>query len=86
MVGYIYVSTKENTYLSDNNGSIILPHDLPLTTQLRVWHPNSKIGLSKHTLFSVDSLIKKNNEITLIISVNEPAPRSTFESLAIHEH
>lgn len=86
MVGYIYVSTKENTYLSDENGEVILANNLPLNTQLQVWHPNSKIGVSKHTLFTIDQLMTKTDEIKLVLTVDIPKPRDTFDELVFHEH
>lgn len=86
MVGYIYVSTKENTYLSDENGEVILANNLPLNTQLQVWHPNSKIGVSKHTLFTIDQLMTKTDEIKLVLTVDIPKPRGTFDELVFHEH
>jgi plastocyanin len=86
MVGYIYVSTKENTYLSDENGEVILANNLPLNTELQVWHPNNKIGVSKHTLFTIDQLMTKTDEIKLVLTVDIPKPRGTFDELVFHEH
>ncbi|TWX53381.1 methylamine utilization protein [Colwellia hornerae] len=86
MVGYIYVSDKDNAYLSDVNGEVLLTQPLALNTQLKIWHPNSTIGLTKHTLLTVDQNMIDNNEIVIVISVNAPPPRDSFEELAFHEH
>jgi plastocyanin len=86
MVGYIYVSDENNAYLSDTNGEVLLTQPLALNTQLKIWHPNSTAGLTKHTLLTVDQKMIDNNEIFITISVNAPQARGSFEELAFHEH
>jgi hypothetical protein len=86
MVGYIYVSDENNAYLSDTNGEVLLTQPLALNTQLKIWHPNSTIGLTKHTLLTVDQKMIDNNEIFITISVKAPQARGSFEELAFYEH
>ena len=86
MVGYIYVSAKENTYMSNIKGEVLLPHTLPLNTQLQVWHPNSTAGLSKHIVFTIDQDMLNDNNIELVISINTPTPSGSFEELTFNEH
>jgi hypothetical protein len=86
MVGYIYVTDKENAYVSNKKGEVLLPRTLALNMQLKVWHPNSTEGLSKHTLLTIDRKMLDKNDVVIAISVNTPKPRDSFEELAFHEH
>ncbi|MFT7260838.1 MAG: plastocyanin [Glaciecola sp.] len=87
MVGYIYVTANENTVLSNEKGEVLIAPNLPLQSQIQVWHPNNSKGVSKHTIFTIDpSMINSKDEITLMITVNEPAPRDSFEEFTVHEH
>lgn len=86
MVGYIYVTANENTVISDEKGQVLLAHDLPLNTQLQVWHPNSSIGLSNHQTLTIDQSMLDIGEITLEITINEAEPRDSFEELDLDEY
>jgi plastocyanin len=86
MVGYIYVTDKENAYVSNEKGEVVLPRTLALNMQLKVWHPNSTKGLSQHTLLTIDQKMLDESDIVIVISVNTPEPRDSFEELAFHEH
>lgn len=92
MVGYIYVSSHDNTYMSNEKGEILLPHTLPANTQVNVWHPESATGVSKHVNFLISqSMLDKSeneneNEVVLKVSVNPPATRDSFEELDINEY
>ena len=86
MVGYIYVASSENTFMSNAKGEILLANDLPLQTRLQVWHPNSIIGLSNHTSLTIDQAALDNGEVTLMITINEPEPRDSFEELNDYEY
>lgn len=86
MVGYIYVTANENTVMSDEKGQVLLAHDLPLNTQLQVWHPNSSIGLSNHQTLTIDQSMLDIGEITLEITINEAEPRDSFEELDLDEY
>jgi len=59
---------------------------LPLQTQLKIWHPNSSVGLSKHRKFTIDQAMLNKPEITLMINIDNPEPRNSFEELNLHEH
>ena len=85
MVGYIYVSEKESSYLTDIEGAAMLPTNLAVNTQLQVWHPNSEKGVSAHTIFTVEQSMLSDNQVTLILPVNSPAPRDSFETLVFDE-
>lgn len=86
MVGYIYVSSNNNTFKSNEQGQVLLNHDLTPQTQLKIWHPNNTLGLSKHSEFTITSSMLKQKEITLMISVNKPEARDSFEELHFHEN
>ena len=86
MVGYIYVTDSKNTVISDDKGQVLLAPDLPLNTELQVWHPSSSIGLSNHTKLIIDQAILDKGEITLVITTNEPEPRDSFEELNVDEY
>ncbi|MBQ0731650.1 MAG: methylamine utilization protein [Oleispira antarctica] len=86
MVGYIYVAANEHTIMSDEKGEVSLTQDLPLQTQLKIWHPNSSVGLSKHREFTIDQAMLNKPEITLMINIDNPEPRNSFEELNLHEH
>ncbi|MFT4763347.1 MAG: plastocyanin [Oleispira sp.] len=86
MVGYIYVTDSKNTVMSDDKGQVLLAPDLPLNTELQVWHPSSSIGLSNHTRLIIDQAILDKGEITLVITTNEPEPRDSFEELNVDEY
>lgn len=81
MVGYIYVSAKENIYMSDNKGEVRLADTLALNTQLQIWHPNNAIGLSNHTMLSIDQNMINKNEIKIMLTINTPTPTGSFEEL-----
>lgn len=90
MVGYIYVSSHNNTYMSNEKGEILLPHPLPANTQVNVWHPESATGVSKHVNFIISQSMlnksKEENKVVLKISVTPPAARDSFEELDINEY
>jgi hypothetical protein len=86
MVGYIYVTDNKNTVMSDDKGQVLLAPDLPLNTELQVWHPSSTIGLSNHTRLIIDQTILDRGEITLVITTSKPEPRNSFEELNIDEY
>ena len=86
MVGYIYVSSHDNTYMSNEKGEILLPHTIPTNTQVNVWHPESATGLSKHINFIISQSMLDSNEIVLRIQVNPPEPRDSFEELNSNEY
>ena len=90
MVGYIYVSSHDNTYMSNEKGEILLPHTLPANTQVNVWHPESATGVSKHVNFIISQSMlnksKEENKVVLKISVTPPAARDSFEELDINEY
>lgn len=85
MIGYIYISTKSNTYLTNKHGEAKLPKVLPVNTQLQIWHPNNTKGVSEHTLFTITPSMLKNKVITLVLLTNTPAVRDSFESLVFDE-
>jgi plastocyanin len=86
MVGYIYVSDNAHTFISNEKGEILLTDSLPNNTQLQVWHPDSALGLSKHTRFTINQSMLDADEIILKIGVSEPEPGDSFEELHLHEH
>lgn len=86
MVGYIYVSDNAHTFISNEKGEILLTNSLPNNTQLQVWHPDSALGLSKHTRFTINQSMLDADEIILKIGVSEPEPGDSFEELHLHEH
>lgn len=85
MIGYIYVSTHKNIYMSNEKGEVMLAHTLPVNSTLQVWHPNSKVGLSEHTTFTVEQSLTDNNEIKLVLPVNTPEPTGSFNELTFNE-
>lgn len=85
MVGYIYVSANNNTFKSDEQGVVLLKRDLAPKTRLQVWHPNNTLGLSKHTEFTIDRSMLNQSEIILMMNVNKPEARDSFEDLHFHE-
>lgn len=86
MVGYIYVADSNNTYMSDENGDILLPDDLSLNTSLHIWHPNSSTGLSKQTTFTVDKAMLAQDVITFTMDIKKPKARDSFEELNLNEY
>jgi hypothetical protein len=90
MVGYIYISSHDNTYMSNEKGEVLLPHTLPANTQVNVWHPESAIGLLQQVSFIVSqSMLDKNeseNKVVLKIPVNPPEVRDSFEELNVNEY
>ena len=85
MVGYIYVSANNNTFKSNEQGYVLLKHSVAPQTQLQIWHPNNTLGLSDHTEYTIDRTMLNKDEITLMVNVNKPEERDTFEALHIHE-
>lgn len=86
MIGYIYVSANNNTLISDIKGEVLLPHNLIQQSELKIWHPNSAIGISKHTTFTINQAMLDQKNIVLKITINEPEARDSFENLNTHEH
>ena len=85
MVGYIYVSSKETSYLTDVTGVAILPNNLATKTQIQVWHPNNTNGVSEHTVFTIEQSMLAEDNVTLSLPINAPAPRDSFETLVFDE-
>jgi plastocyanin len=86
MVGYIYVAANKDTVMSNEKGEVLLAHKLPIQTQLQIWHPNSTIGVSNHTSFTIDQAMHNKGEITLTINVSKPEPRDSFEELNEYDY
>ena len=86
MVGYIYVAANKNTVMSNEKGEVLLADTLPLQTQLQIWHPNSTLGVAKHTSFTIDQAMLDKNENTLIINISKPESRDSFEELNEYDY
>jgi plastocyanin len=86
MVGYIYVSAKDNAYITNEKGEVKLDHTLALDTELQIWHPNSIMGVSKHTLLTIDQDMINKNVIDIILNVNTPALTDSFEEFTADEY
>ena len=86
MVGYIYVTDKKDVYLTNEKGEVVLDRDLPLNTQLKVWHPDSIMGVDKHALFTINQKMIDEGDIVLVLSIKASESRGTFEELAVDEY
>lgn len=85
MVGYIYVTEKAFSYITDEKGIVLVPETLTPNTQLQIWHPNSKKGVTEHTSFTVDQSMLERKAVVLSIPISSPAPRDSFETLVFDE-
>ena len=79
MVGYIYVSNNKHVVKSNAKGLIRVDHPAEQLDSLSVWHPNAKEGVEHRQLISADEFQAAKGVITLIIDIDSPAPRDTFE-------
>ncbi|TYK65908.1 methylamine utilization protein [Colwellia echini] len=87
MVGYIYVTDKQQSYMTDEQGEVVLTqNNIVLNTQLQVWHAGNSKGVDQHTIFTINQAMLKQDEITLMINVISPEPRDSFAELVVHEH
>lgn len=86
MVGYIYVSNNNNIYLSDEKGNIILPTRLLTKKSIKLWHPNNSLGITEHIEITLDKTPLNQDVITLMVDIEEPEARDSFEELHLHEY
>ena len=86
MVGYIYVTDREQVYITDKNGEVAVNEALSVNSQLQVWHAKSTKGVEKQTLFTLNQEKLNQKVLTLELPVNTAKPRDSFEELALHEH
>ncbi|GAA0814820.1 hypothetical protein GCM10009111_12270 [Colwellia asteriadis] len=86
MVGYIYVSNNDDVFISNEEGEVLINTTLSTGDKLQLWHANAKAGIDNRTLMAFDKLLINNNEVQLLLPVNSPVERNSFEDLFSHAH
>lgn len=66
MVGYIYVSENETSYLSDANGKLVLPAN---TSNITIWHPNLSANHVERKNYTISRNISEQT-LTLDMLIN----------------
>ncbi|WP_130244730.1 methylamine utilization protein [Pseudoalteromonas rubra] len=80
MVGYIYVSQSKEVFISDVQGTVILPNT---STQVAIWHAMQQQDIDKRRIVSVTEL-QQSGPVT--INIQDPAPRNTFSEMFKEHH
>lgn len=79
MIGYIYVTDKPNTFITDSEGKFEVKLTLEELTSLSVWHANATNGVDFKQVFTAEEYKVNGQEITLTIDVDSPELRDSFE-------
>ncbi|WP_448211902.1 methylamine utilization protein [Colwellia sp. MEBiC06753] len=85
MVGYIYVTEHKASFLSDQNGQIIINQLPPAATEFTIWHPLATQGVENRANFPIAKL-NAEQSVSIVINTTAPAPRNTFGELSKHAH
>lgn len=81
MVGYIYVSDGDDTFISNGDGRIRIP-DLPAASTLSVWHPRLSLNENERqtlTLQQLNTMPRTDGHIQITLSLAVAAPEQQQE-------